>query len=75
MVVLGFNQFLGQGFFGAFGRIQTRSAKGGGISRHCKTCCGGFVAFRSFADKDAAGGVVTVVARVDADALETVLIV
>ena len=70
MLLLGFDELLGQGFFGAARRIEGRSAKSGGISRHSRTVCGGFVAFRSFADKDAAGGVVAVVACVDAYAIE-----
>ena len=70
MLLLGFDELLGQGFFGASGRIEGRSAKSGGISRHSTTFLKRFVTFGTFADKDAAGGVVAVVACVDADAVE-----
>ena len=33
MLLLGLDELLGQGFFGAAGRIKCRSAKSGGISR------------------------------------------
>ena len=70
MLLLGFDELLGQGFFGAARRIEGRSAKSGGISRHSTTVLKRFVSLRSFAYKDAAGGVVAVVACVDAYAIE-----
>ena len=65
MLLLGFDELLGQGFFGASGTIQAGCANGGGISRHSTTILQRIVSLRSFPDKDTAGGVVTVVACVD----------
>jgi len=70
MLLLGFDELLGQGFFGAARRIEGRSAKSGGISRHSTTILQRIVSLRSFPDKDTAGGVVAVVACVDSNALE-----
>ena len=70
MLLLGFDELLGQGFFGAAGRIKCRSAKSGGISRHSTTFLKRFVTFSTFPYKDTAGGVVAVVACVDSNAIE-----
>ena len=70
MLLLGLDELLGQGFFGAAGTIQAGCASGGGISRHSTTVLKRFVSLRSFAYKDATGGVVTVVACVDAYTIE-----
>ena len=70
MLLLGFDELLGQRFFGAAGTIQAGCANGGGISRHSTTILQRIVSLRSFPDKDTAGGVVAVVACVDADAVE-----
>ena len=70
MLLLGFDELLGQGFFGAARRIEGRSAKSGGISRHSTTVLKRIVSLRSFPDKYTAGGVVTVVACMDAYAIE-----
>ena len=71
MLLLGFDELLGQGFFGATRTIQAGCASGGGISRHSTTVLKRFVSLRSFAYKDTAGGVVAIVACVDAYAIET----
>ena len=54
MLLLGFDELLGQGFFGAARRIECRRSQ----------------PLAAFPDKDAAGGVVAVVACVDAYAIE-----
>ena len=64
MLLLGFDELLGQGFFGAARRIEGRNH----IYR--RAVCAPGRAFSPFTDKDTAGGVVAVVACVDADAVE-----
>ena len=70
MLLLSLDELLGQGFFGAARTIQAGRANGGGISRHSTTFLKRFVMFGTFTYKNTAGGVVAVVACVDAYAIE-----